>query len=1127
MDSNLLLSIFYATLIAMNRWLKLLLVMYGCFLCLKPHAQTDTAFWFVAPEVTYNGGNIHGDRPIYLRITALNTDAVVTITQPANSFFAPITVNVPANTSQSYDLTANIEMVENKPADQVLNYGLLIRSTAFVTIYYEEASVNNPEIFALKGRNALGNSFFIPAQNIMTNNTSFSPKPSSAFDIVATEDATTITITPANDIVGHAAGIPFTVLLNKGQTYSATAVAATVAAHLMGSTVTADKPIAITIKDDSIGGGGYGGCFDLAGDQIIPLALVGTKYITLPGYLNNPSTQPTDQVFILATQNNTTVTINGILVATLGIGQTYRQGSYNEVFYIETSKPVYVLHLSGFGCEVGHAMLPQLDCSGSRTVGFTRSVTSPLYVNILVKSGGEGDFSFNGGTGIINASQFLDVPFSGGQWKYARIQLSTSQMPAGTAAIVKNSSQDFHLSIIHGDAATGCRYGYFSGFNRFDATSFSNTSNNKPACSGDTLKLFCDVGATEGILFSWTGPNGFVSTDQNPVIPNVQTSHAGTYTVVASKPGCNTITLTTVVNVNQTPDAFASSISPVCEGTNVQLNGSSTFSGVSYSWSGPALGNWQLYTSTQQNPVLTSVGQYSMGNYILTVTKNGCTAKDTVGLVVNYIPPFLASASSPVCEGDNIQLSYIVAAIWSNGESYSWTGPNGFTANVLLASVPSATLASAGVYTLVGSAPACPTKTSTANVVVTPKPVVNIVGNNSVCTNETLQLSVPGLFTVPYKWTGPNGYTSNQQNIAIANPALNAAGNYTFTAGNIGCTASATSNVTVKETPSAQLQAILPICRFDTLRITNNNTLANSNYSWVGPHSYTGSQQNIVRNNYNYTDTGKYYLTVTANGCISIDSINATLKESPIVQFAALTNICEEASGFLLNASETTGIAGNGNYTMDGTTASAFFNPLAAGKGTHLLRYTYNANNGCTAFKEQPIEVYATPIVDAGSNKTILNGSGILLNASLIGTPASIVWTPIIGLDNATLLTPFAKPIQTTTYKLEVTSTDGCYGYDTVNVKVLNGIKIPNVFSPNGDGINDKWFIEGLNDMPNCDVEIFDRSGRAVFKSKGYSTSWDGTFNGKPLPVANYYYIIRLNDGFRAEPFSGSVLLLR
>ncbi len=922
-------------------------------------SQTDTAFWFVAPEVTYNNGNIHGDRPIYLRFTALNQDANITISQPANAAFTNITLLVVANTSSTIDLTSNIDIIENKPADLVLNYGLLIRSSAFVTAYYEEASVNNPEIFALKGRNALGNSFFIPAQNLMNNTPAFTPTSSSSFDIVATEDNTDVTITPSQNIVGHGAGITFSVTLNKGQTYSATAIGASDVQHLMGSTVTATKPIAITIKDDSIGGGGYAGCLDLAGDQIVPLALVGTKYISLPGYLNNPNSQPTDHVFILATSDNTIVTINGAVVATLNKGQTYRQGSYNEVFYIETTKPVYVLHLSGFGCEVGHALLPQLDCSGSRTVGFTRSVTSPLYVNILVQSGGEGDFTFNGNTSVITAVQFTTVPFSNGAWKYARIQLSANDLAAGNAAIVKNTSTDFHLSIIHGDAASGCRYGYFSGFNKFDAVSFSNITNNNPGCSGDTLKLYCDVGATGGIQFSWVGPNGFTSNLQNPFIPNIQTNNSGTYTITATKPNCNTVVASTSVSIFQKPNINISSNSPLCEGLSLALMANAVLPATTYQWIGP-----NNYSSTTLTNSLTNTVSSMSGTYILTSSTNGCKDVDSI------------------------------------------------------------------------------------TVVISPK-------------------------------------------------------------------------------PSALITSTLPSCRFSTLQLSNNNTLTNAIYQWSHANGFNSTMQNVIINNYDYNDTGKYYLTVSANGCTAKDSIIATLKESPIIQFLPVTGICQEKDGIQLLANETSGLLGVGSFSGSGVSTSGFFNPKNANIGSQLIRYNYVATNGCIAFKEQPITVYSTPTVDAGTDKTILQGGSTSLNASVSSSQHMLSWMPTIGLDNPQVLNPIASPAKSQMYQLGVTSVDGCYNVDSVFVRVLQGIKIPNAFSPNGDNINDVWNIDGLSNFSNCELTIFNRYGAKVYESKGYVKPWNGMHKANPLPAGTYYYLIYLNDGFRSQPMAGWLSILR
>jgi len=84
---------------------------------------------------------------------------------------------------------------------------------------------------------------------------------------------------------------------------------------------------------------------------------------------------------------------------------------------------------------------------------------------------------------------------------------------------------------------------------------------------------------------------------------------------------------------------------------------------------------------------------------------------------------------------------------------------------------------------------------------------------------------------------------------------------------------------------------------------------------------------------------------------------------------------------------------------------------------------------------------------------------------------------------------------------------------------------IPNAFSPNADGINDTWEIRLLNEFPDCRVEIFERNGQRIYSSIGYNNPWNGTLNGKALPVATYYYIIDLKNG--EPPLSGSITILR
>jgi len=110
-------------------------------------------------------------------------------------------------------------------------------------------------------------------------------------------------------------------------------------------------------------------------------------------------------------------------------------------------------------------------------------------------------------------------------------------------------------------------------------------------------------------------------------------------------------------------------------------------------------------------------------------------------------------------------------------------------------------------------------------------------------------------------------------------------------------------------------------------------------------------------------------------------------------------------------------------------------------------------------------------------------------------------------------------------YTITATDSNFCSNSDSVFVKVLFVPKVPNAFSPNGDGINDKWEIKYLNDYPECTVEIFTRTGQMIFQSYGYTTPWDGTYHGSALPIGTYYYIIQPGRG-RAT-MSGSVTILR
>ncbi|MBS1565781.1 MAG: gliding motility-associated C-terminal domain-containing protein, partial [Bacteroidetes bacterium] len=232
----------------------------------------------------------------------------------------------------------------------------------------------------------------------------------------------------------------------------------------------------------------------------------------------------------------------------------------------------------------------------------------------------------------------------------------------------------------------------------------------------------------------------------------------------------------------------------------------------------------------------------------------------------------------------------------------------------------------------------------------------------------------------------------------------------------------------------------------------------------------------------------KYYTYSGGALCVSSPVVQTiTLLASPKIQFDTMLPVCAEAAPYTItSAKDIYGLTGSGVYTGAGISASGFFSPAAAQAGTHAITYTYSAANGCSDTATRNIIVWPTPIVDAGPDRYLLEGGSITLLATASGNRLSYLWDPAQYLDNPTALTPASSSPVDITYTLTATSADGCTAGDDVFVKILKNIKVPNAFSPNGDGINDTWVIEYLDSYPGCTVDVFNRYGQTVFHSTGY-----------------------------------------
>jgi gliding motility-associated-like protein len=250
------------------------------------------------------------------------------------------------------------------------------------------------------------------------------------------------------------------------------------------------------------------------------------------------------------------------------------------------------------------------------------------------------------------------------------------------------------------------------------------------------------------------------------------------------------------------------------------------------------------------------------------------------------------------------------------------------------------------------------------------------------------------------------------------------------------------------------------------------------------------------------------------------------LKATPQLGFDPIPSVCANVKPFTISEAHVlNGVQGSGTFSGKGITPAGLFDPSLAGVGDHIISYTFSADNGCENHAEQSVKVSSLPIINAGPDRVLLEGGSVVLLGTGSGNNISYAWSPVQGLNDPSLAQPTTTTAMDMEYTLVGTSADLCSDSDRVLVQVLKKPSIPNTFSPNGDGIHDRWEIRYLESYPGATVEIFNRYGQPVFKTIGYNKPWDGTFKGSPLPAGTYYYIIDPKNG--RQPMSGFVDIIR
>lgn len=171
--------------------------------------------------------------------------------------------------------------------------------------------------------------------------------------------------------------------------------------------------------------------------------------------------------------------------------------------------------------------------------------------------------------------------------------------------------------------------------------------------------------------------------------------------------------------------------------------------------------------------------------------------------------------------------------------------------------------------------------------------------------------------------------------------------------------------------------------------------------------------------------------------------------------------------------------------------------------------------------------------IEVSEDKTILINELTTLAVDYTVTPSTQTPT-IIWSTSSTFINSISEKEQITvspttdqTYYTKAVTPAGCEAEASIFIEVIASIKIPSMITPNGDGLNDRWIIEHIENYPNAKINLFNRWGNLVFTQVGYENDWEGLKDGQLLPSAVYYYVIKLNSNRDDTVYSGSLTIMR
>jgi len=642
-----------------------------------------------------------------------------------------------------------------------------------------------------------------------------------------------------------------------------------------------------------------------------------------------------------------------------------------------------------------------------------------------------------------------------------------------------------------------------------------------PAAGPDAqiCALNYNLSATQGSAGaqgSWTqisGPGTSTFSSANSSNTQVTVSQYGSYTfnwteTVGSCEASDEV----IITFNEPPTANAGPDITICGGSQ-ELNASG---GVSYDWSPPN----GLSATNIPNPIASPA---STTTYTVTVTNaQQCTATDQVTVVNGEIQITLSSDQS-ICLGASTQLSVTAS---STPITVNWTPANSL--DNASSQTPTASPSTSTTYTVVATnSHGC---SDSGQLTVTVNPLPNVQANAlppAICAGEQSVLTAQNAQT--YVWSPDLSLSATTGSLVTASPPTTTTYSVYATDAN-SCTNTTSVVLTVNPKPDISISADSSgICFGDSVLLSLSSTVTPTSYQWsptVGlPNPSAPSLWAKPEQSQTYVIIG-----TTSQGCKDTIQTIVSVFPTPLVNFTYEGFGCSPVSARFEDVTNDVIVShfwtlGDGNTANTSTVSHTYY--AYDDVKTYDISLTVVNQHGCSATltKHAAVSVFPMPV------------AGIIANPMIVflGEPIHFSGSTSHGISNwewnfhyptGDSYTSTNNEVKYTydgegayTVHLTVTTTYGCSDDTTIVVEVVN-IQIPNVFTPNSDGFNDKFVVAGIDILENTHLKIFNRWGRIVFESSDYKNDWDGG----NCSDGTYFYILTLRGG---TSFQGTVNIIR